>query len=128
MSQIIEAPTATPHATTRWVARGDNQEYGIDYAKTFSPVVKTLTIRLVLQIAVTRSWPIKQLDVNNAFLQGTLTDEVYVSQPPGFVDPDKPHHVCRLRKALYGFKQAPRAMVPRIAKLSSSNGMHEFCC
>lgn len=94
---------------SRWVARGYNQEYGIDYAETFSPVVKTLTIRLVLQLAVTRAWPIKQLDVNNAFLQGTLMDEVYVSQPPGFVDTDRPHYVCRLKKALYGLKQAPRA-------------------
>lgn len=63
----------------------------------------------MLQLAVTRSWPIKQLDVNNAFLQGTLTDTVYVSQPPGFIDHDRPHYVCRLKKALYGLKQAPRA-------------------
>lgn len=94
---------------SRWVARGNNQEYGIDYAETFSPVVKSITIRLVLKLAVSRSWGIKQLDVNNAFLQGTLTDAVYVTQPPGFVDPDRPHHVCRLKKALYGLKQAPRA-------------------
>lgn len=72
-------------------------------------MVKSIRIRLVLHLAVTRSWPIKQLDVNNAFLQGTLSDEVYVTQPPGFVDPDRSHHVCRLRKALYGLKQAPRA-------------------
>lgn len=62
----------------------------------------------MLNVAVSRSWSIKQLDVNNAFLQGTLTDEVYVKQPPGFVDKDRPHYVCRLKKA-YGLKQAPRA-------------------
>lgn len=94
---------------SRWMACGYKQEYGVDYAETFSPVVKTLTIHLVLQLAVSRSWVIKQLDVNNAFLQGTLTDQVYVTQPPGFVDPDRSHHVCRLRIALYGLKQAPRA-------------------
>lgn len=93
----------------RWVARGNNQEYGIDYADTFSPLVKFITIWLVFQLAVSRSWSIKQLDVNNVFLQGTLFDVVYVTQPPGFVDSDRPHHVCRLKKALYGLKQAPRA-------------------
>lgn len=79
---------------SRWVARVYNQEYGVNYAETFSPVVKSVTIRLVLHLAVTKAWPIKQLDVNNSFLQGTLSEEVYVSQPPGFVDTDRPHHVC----------------------------------
>ncbi|XP_019101850.1 PREDICTED: uncharacterized protein LOC109133303 [Camelina sativa] len=91
------------------VARGFNQQYGLDYSETFSPVIKATTIRMVLEVAVKKNWSIHQVYINNAFLQGTLTDEVYVSQPPGFVDKDRPHHVCRLNKALYGLKQAPRA-------------------
>ena len=109
---------------SRWVARGFKQEYGVDYAETFSPVVKSLTIRLILQLAVTNSWSIQQLDVNNAFLHGTLTDEVYVTQPPGFVDPDKPHHVCRLKKALYGLKQAPRAWYRELKGFLTDMGCH----
>lgn len=94
---------------SRIVARRYNQKYGLDFAETFSPVIKSTMVRLVLQHAVRNDWTIRQLDVNNAFLQGTLQDEVYVSQPPVFVDKDRPHHVCRLRKALYGLKQASRA-------------------
>lgn len=92
----------------RLVAKGYKQEFGRDYYDTFSPVIKSTTLRIVLDIAVTRGWPLQQLDVNNAFLQGTLEDEVYMEQPPGFIDPDHPDYVCRLNKAVYGLKQAPR--------------------
>lgn len=93
----------------RLVARGNTQQHGIDYGETFSPVIKSTTIRLVIYIAVNRGWQIKQLNVNNAFLQGDLQKEVYKTQPPGFVDRDRPDHVCRLKKPIYGLKQAPRA-------------------
>ena len=94
---------------SRLVAKGNHQQYGLDYKETFSPVVKAVTIRLVLGYAVSNSWPVRQLDVNQAFLRGTLNEEVFMDQPPGFIDADRPTHVCRLKKAIYGLKQAPRA-------------------
>jgi len=99
----------------RWVVRGFSQQHGIDYDETFSPVVKPPTIRAVLSITASRSWPIRQLDVKNAFLHGHLEETVYCQQPPGFVDPAAPDHVCLLQRSLYGLKQAPRAWYQRFA-------------
>ena len=83
---------------SRLVAKGFHQRPGVDYHDTFSPVIKHASIRLVLGLAVAHDWPLKQLDVNNAFLQGDLHEEVYMTQLPGFIDKDKPDHVCRLRR------------------------------
>ncbi|KAG7556724.1 Reverse transcriptase RNA-dependent DNA polymerase [Arabidopsis suecica] len=106
----------------RLVAKGFHQRPDIDFQETFSPVIKHVTIRLVLGLAARKNWVLRQLDVNNAFLQGNLTEEVYMSQLPGFIDKDRPHSVYRLHKAIYGLKQALRAWYNALRNFLLSNG------
>nr|GEZ30293.1 retrotransposon protein, putative, Ty1-copia subclass [Tanacetum cinerariifolium] len=93
----------------RLVACGYHQEEGIDFEESFALVARLEAIRIFLTYAAHKNIVVYQMDVKTAFLNGNLREEVYVSQPDGFVDPDNPNHMYRLKKALYGLKQAPRA-------------------
>ncbi|PKU66194.1 Retrovirus-related Pol polyprotein from transposon TNT 1-94 [Dendrobium catenatum] len=92
----------------RLVAQGNQQQYGLDYLDTFSPVAKLPTVRILLAVAIFHKWNVHQLDVSNAFLHGDIKETVYMRQPKGFEDSIHPTHVCKLRKAIYGLRQAPR--------------------
>ncbi|GJV93518.1 putative ribonuclease H-like domain-containing protein [Tanacetum coccineum] len=93
----------------RLVAQGHRPEEGIDYDKVFALVARIVAIRLFLAFASFIRFIVYQMDVKSAFLYGTIDEEVYVSQPPGFVDPGHPKKVYKVVKALYGLHQAPRA-------------------
>jgi hypothetical protein len=88
----------------RLVAKGYAQTYGIDYEETYNPVAKMTTVRAIIAMAAAKGWSLHQMDVKNAFLHGDLLEEVYMEQPPGYVDQTHPNLVCRLKKALYGLK------------------------
>jgi hypothetical protein len=87
--------------------------------------VKPATVRTVVATAVSRDWPVQQLDVKNAFLHGTLSETVFCSQPTGFADPGHPDLVCHLHKSLYRLKQAPRAWYSRFTTYLLSLGFVE---
>jgi len=91
------------------VVKGFHQCPGIDYTETYSPITKPLTIRLVLCIVLFNGWPLCQMDVNNASLHGSISEDIYMSQLPGFVNSHFPDYIYKLHIALYGLKQAPRA-------------------
>nr|GFB44132.1 putative ribonuclease H-like domain-containing protein [Tanacetum cinerariifolium] len=93
----------------RLVAQGHTQEEGIDYEEVFAPVARIEAIRLFLAYASFMGFPVYQMDVKSAFLYGTIEEEVYVCQPPGFQDPENFDNVYKVVKALYGLHQAPRA-------------------
>ncbi|GJS28859.1 putative ribonuclease H-like domain-containing protein [Tanacetum coccineum] len=106
----------------RLVAQGFRQEEGIDYDEVFAPVARIEAIRLFLAFASFMGFPVYQMDVKSAFLYGTIEEEVYVHQPPGFVDPAHPNKVYKVIKALYGLHQAPRAWYETLSSFLLKNG------
>ncbi|KAL4587787.1 hypothetical protein LXL04_000661 [Taraxacum kok-saghyz] len=111
---LVPCPTNTNIVGCKWIYRVKRRSDGsIDRYKA----------RLVAQgFSQEAGWRIRQLDINNAFLNGDLTEVVYMKQPKGFEDPTKPHHVCRLHKALYRLKQAPRAWFTKLKQYLVTNG------
>ncbi|GKB36027.1 retrovirus-related pol polyprotein from transposon TNT 1-94 [Tanacetum coccineum] len=93
----------------RLVARGYRQEEGIDFEESFAPVARLEVVRIFIAFVAHMNMVVYQMDVKKAFLNGIIREDVYVSQPEGFVDGENPNHVYKLNKALYGLKQAPKA-------------------
>ena len=109
----------------RLVAKGYCQEYGIDYYETFAPVVKVQTLRTIFALSAQQDLVVHQVDINTAFLNGDLEEEIFIEPPPGIVKYKK-DEVCKLHKALYGLKQAPRAWNKSLVQFLSDFGLMQL--
>src|ERR1044072_316464 len=105
----------------RLVAQGYIQQEGIDYIETFAAVARLEAIRLLISFSINHDIILYQMDVKSAFLNGYISEEVYVRQPPGFESSDFPNKVFKLKKSIYGLKQAPRAWYERLSKFLLEN-------
>ena len=106
----------------RLVAQGYTQIDGLDFGETYAPVARLESIRILLAYAAHHDFKLYQMDVKSAFLNGPLSELVYVEQPPDFEDPKHPNHVYKLHKALYVLKQAPRAWYECLREFLFKNG------
>ena len=109
----------------RLVAKGYNQEEGMDFEETYAPVARPEVVRLLLAFFSIKGFKLFQMDVNSAFLNGYINEEVFVSQPPGFEDYKHLEHVFKHKKALYGLKQAPKQWYEKITDFCSLKVMPE---
>jgi hypothetical protein len=114
----------------RFVVKGFSQVYGMDYTDTYAPVVGTITLRMVLSIAAAKGWTLTQLDVETAFLNSPVTEEIYVRQPEGY-HVGGPNTVLKLKKSLYGLKQAPfnwnKMITEYLVSLGLQQSLHDEC-
>ena len=106
----------------RLVAKGYKQKEGLDYFDTYSPVMRIISIHMLIAIAALHNLEIHQMDVKTTFLNGDLNDEIYMDQPEGFISLGQEKKVCRLVKSLYGLKQAPKQLHEKFDKVMMSNG------
>ena len=106
----------------RLVAQGYSQTQGVDYEEVFSPVAHKTTIRTLLSYANSYNFEIHQMDVKTAFLNGVLDCDLYMEQPEGYIDSDRPDYVCKLNKGLYGLKQAARCWNERLDEYLKGSG------
>ncbi|GJV65027.1 retrovirus-related pol polyprotein from transposon TNT 1-94 [Tanacetum coccineum] len=121
----IDAENTVIQNKSLLVAKGYGQEEGINFVESFAPVARLEAVRIFVAYAAHKNFPIYQMDIKMTLLNGPLKEEIFVCQPDGFVDPDFPNHVYRLKKALYGLKEAPRAWfinLPEESLFVSHNG------
>nr|GEU69895.1 retrovirus-related Pol polyprotein from transposon TNT 1-94 [Tanacetum cinerariifolium] len=121
ISHPVDNIIGNPSILARLVAKGYHQEEGIDFEESFVSVARLEAIRIFIANASSKNMTVYQMDVKTSFLNGELKEEVYVSQPEGFVDPDHPSHVYHLKKALYGLKQAPRVWYDTLSRFLLAN-------
>ncbi|GKC71767.1 retrovirus-related pol polyprotein from transposon TNT 1-94 [Tanacetum coccineum] len=114
LETVIDENGVVSRNKARLVAQGYNQQEGIDFDKTYAPLARLESIRILVAYACAHGFKLFQMDVKSAFFNGFINEEVYVAQPPGFIDFEKPNHVFKLKKALYGLKQAPKAWYDRL--------------
>ncbi|KAL3690411.1 hypothetical protein R1sor_016720 [Riccia sorocarpa] len=125
---VFKIKTSSDNSTpsickARLVARGFQQRMGLDFTETWAPVVRWTTLRVLISLAARYSWSLTQLDIKSAFLNGVLDEEVYIRPPEGLDLPRSTSLVCRLHKALYGLRQAPRAWYVKIKNFFISIGL-----
>ncbi|GJZ14432.1 retrovirus-related pol polyprotein from transposon TNT 1-94 [Tanacetum coccineum] len=120
LDQVIGDPSKP--VMTRQRLHTDSEEEGIDFEESFATVARLEVVRMFIAYDAHKNITIFQMDVKTAFLNGPLKEEVYVSQTEGFIDPEFPDHVYRLKKALYGFKQAPRAWYDKLSSFLIKHG------